>query len=69
MPISLTIAELVERFPDFRAALLVCDDLTIPAERPAALDALVSERELAARAAHGGTELADIAGIAAWRAA
>ncbi|MBN8940698.1 MAG: hypothetical protein J0H01_14460 [Rhizobiales bacterium] len=69
MPVSLTIAELVERFPDFRAALLVCDDLTIPAERPAALDALVSEREQAARAAHGGTELADIAGIAAWRAA
>lgn len=69
MPLSLSIAELVERFPDFRAALLVCDDLTIPAERPAGLDALIAAREQAARAAHGGTELADIAGIAAWRAA
>ncbi|QCI63266.1 B3/B4 domain-containing protein [Phreatobacter stygius] len=68
MPVSLSIAELTDRFPAFRAALLVCDGLTIPAERPAALDQLIAEREQAARLAYGGTELAEIPGIAAWRA-
>lgn len=69
MPATLTIAELVERFPDFRVAALVCEDLAIPPNRPAELDALIAAREEAARAAYGGTELADIPGIAAWRAA
>jgi DNA/RNA-binding domain of Phe-tRNA-synthetase-like protein len=69
MPVSLTIAELVEAFPDFRVAVLVCDNLAIPQARPPALDALIAEREVAARARYGGTELADIPGIAAWRAA
>ena len=69
MPLALTIAELVDRFPDFRVAVLVCEGLSIPAERPAALGALIAEREAAARAAHGGMELSDIPGIAAWRAA
>jgi DNA/RNA-binding domain of Phe-tRNA-synthetase-like protein len=69
MPVSLTIAELVERFPAFRVAILVCDGLTIPAERPQALASLIAEREDAARRAHDGRELAEIAGIAAWRAA
>lgn len=69
MPTSLTIAELTDRFPDFRVAVLVCEGLAIPEVRPPKLDALIAEREAAARARHGGGELADIPGIAAWRAA
>jgi DNA/RNA-binding domain of Phe-tRNA-synthetase-like protein len=69
MPVSLTIADLTDRFPDFRVAVLVCEDLAIPATRPPELDALIAERETAARACHGGTDLAGIPGIAAWRAA
>ena len=69
MPTSLTIAELTERFPDFRVAVLVCENLAIPATRPPELDSLIAEREAAARARYGGSELADIPGIAAWRAA
>ncbi len=52
MTVALTIAELVERFPDFRVAVLVCEDLTVPAERPAELDAIIVAREAAARAAY-----------------
>ncbi len=69
MPVSLTIAELTERFPDFRVAVLVCEGLAIPAARPPALEALIAEREAAARVRYGGTELSEIPGIAAWRAA
>ncbi|WP_439575661.1 B3/B4 domain-containing protein [Phreatobacter sp.] len=69
MPVTLTIADLTERFPAFRVAVLLCEDLRIPAERPAALDSLIAEREDAARAAHAGRDLAEIDGIAAWRAA
>lgn len=69
MPITLAIAELVDRFPDFRVAVLLCEDLTIPAERSAALNAEIAAREDAARAAHAGRELSGIEGIAAWRAA
>lgn len=69
MPVELTIAELTERFPDFRVAVLVCDDLAIPPARSDALAGIIAEREAAARTAYGGRELADIPGIAAWRAA
>lgn len=69
MPTSLTTAELTDRFPDFRVAVLVCEDLAIPAARPPELDRLITAREAAARARYGGAELAEIPGIAAWRAA
>lgn len=69
MSVTLTIAELTERFPDFRVAVLVCEGLAVPAHRPHELDALVAEREDAARTAHAGTDLSAIPGIAAWRAA
>jgi DNA/RNA-binding domain of Phe-tRNA-synthetase-like protein len=69
MNVTLSIAELVEAFPEFRAAVLVAEDLAIPAERPEALDAFVSQREGEARARWGGTELSAIPGIAAWRTA
>ncbi|HVL74265.1 MAG TPA: phenylalanine--tRNA ligase beta subunit-related protein [Beijerinckiaceae bacterium] len=69
MPLSLSIAELVERFPGFRVAVVAAEDLRIGAERAPELDALVAEREAACRARWGGTELSEIPGIAAWRAA
>lgn len=69
MPLSLTIAELVPAFPEFRVAVVVADDLVIPAERPDDLDAEIMGREAACRAQWGGTELSAIPGIAAWRAA
>ena len=69
MTVALTITELTERFPDFRVAVLVCEDLAVPAERPEALAAIIAEREATARAAWAGKELSEIPGIAAWRAA
>jgi DNA/RNA-binding domain of Phe-tRNA-synthetase-like protein len=69
MSVTLTIADLTERFPDVRVAVIVCEGLAIPAERPPELAALIAARESAARAAYGGTDLSAIPGIAAWRAA
>jgi DNA/RNA-binding domain of Phe-tRNA-synthetase-like protein len=66
---QVSIANIVEAFPDYRVAVVVAEDLTIAAERPAALDALIATREAAARERWGGMELAQIPGIAAWRAA
>jgi DNA/RNA-binding domain of Phe-tRNA-synthetase-like protein len=43
--------------------------MTILAERPPELVALIAEREAACRARWGGTELSAIPGIAVWRAA
>ena len=65
----ISIAEIADKFPDYRVAFVVAEGLTIAPERPAALDALIAEREAAARATWSGTELAQIPGIAAWRAA
>ncbi|PSC05076.1 hypothetical protein SLNSH_09585 [Alsobacter soli] len=69
MPVSLSIEELAAGFPAFRAAMLVAENLSIPAERPPELAALVADREATCRAAWGGTELSAIPGVAAWRAA
>ena len=64
-----SIAEIADKFPHYRVAFVVAEGLTIAPERPAALDALIAEREAAARARWSGMELAQIPGIAAWRAA
>ncbi len=56
-------------FPDFRVAVVVARGLTIPAERPPELAALIAAREEACRARWGGTDLSAIPGIAVWRAA
>jgi DNA/RNA-binding domain of Phe-tRNA-synthetase-like protein len=66
---SLSIAEIADRFPAFRVAAVIAEDLTIPAERPPALASLIAEREEAARARFAAMELSAIPGIAAWRAA
>jgi DNA/RNA-binding domain of Phe-tRNA-synthetase-like protein len=66
---SLSIAEIADAFPAYRVGAVVAEDLTIMPERPEALDALIREREIAARARWAGMELARIPGIAAWREA
>jgi len=65
----ISIADIADKFPNYRVAFVVAEGLTIAPERPAALDALIAERETEARAKWGATELAQIPGIAAWRAA
>ena len=66
---QISIADIADAFPDYRVAVVVAEGLTITPERPPALDALIAEREEAARAAWAGTELSQIPGVAAWRAA
>lgn len=69
MPMSLSIAAIAEAFPDFRAAAIVAEGLTVATARPPGLDEIIREREAAARATWAGTELSQIPGIAAWRKA
>lgn len=63
------ISEIAADFPDFRVAVVLADGLEIGADRPADLEALIAEREAAAREAWAGRELSEIPGIAAWRRA
>ena len=69
MPLELSIEELVPRFPDFRVAVVVAENLALATERPSALDGLIAEREAACRTRWEGLELSAIPGIAAWRGA
>jgi DNA/RNA-binding domain of Phe-tRNA-synthetase-like protein len=65
----LSISEIADAFPSYRVAVVVAEGLTIPPERPSALDALIAQRETAARTQWGTTELSQVPGVAAWRAA
>jgi DNA/RNA-binding domain of Phe-tRNA-synthetase-like protein len=67
--LELSIHELVPRFPEFRVAVVVAEGMELRTERPPTLDRLISEREEACRARWSDKELAEIPGIAAWRAA
>ena len=69
MSVSLTIAELTERFPDFKVAVLLFRDLEIASSRFDPLDADILAREEACRARHAGIDLSAIPGVAAWRSA
>ena len=66
---QISIADITRAFPEYRVAVVVAEGLTIAPEWPPALDALIAEREEAARVRWGGTELSQIPGVAAWRAA
>jgi len=66
---QIDISEIAGHFPEFRVAVVVARGLVIPAGRPADLDALIAEREAAARERWKGMELSEIPGIAAWRKA
>lgn len=63
------ISEVIDRFPDFRVAVVIASDLTITSGRPTELAADIDEREAACRARWAGVELSEIPGIAAWRRA
>jgi DNA/RNA-binding domain of Phe-tRNA-synthetase-like protein len=65
----ISIADITSAFPNYRVAFVFAEGLSIAPERPPALDALIAERETAARAQWAGTELSQIPGVAAWRAA
>lgn len=69
MPRSLSIADLADRFPDFRVAAVVAEELAVPAARPPELDRLIAAREAAVRDRFDGMELSAIPGVAAWRGA
>lgn len=65
---QLDIRELGADFPDFRVAAVVVGGVAI-GPRPAALAVDITSREEGFRARWGETALADIPGIAVWRAA
>jgi DNA/RNA-binding domain of Phe-tRNA-synthetase-like protein len=69
MTMELTIAELTGRFPDFRVAVLVAEDLGVSPERPETLDLRIRDMEASCRTRHAGAELSAIPGVAAWRSA
>lgn len=66
---QISITDIADAFPDYRVAAVVVEGLTIAPERSPELDALIVAREEAARARWGATELSQIPGVAAWRAA
>jgi DNA/RNA-binding domain of Phe-tRNA-synthetase-like protein len=66
---SLTIAELTDRFPSFRVALVVAEDLRVGEARSVALQAEIEAIEADCRRRWSGVELSAIPGVAAWRAA
>jgi len=66
---SLSIAELTERFPDFRVALVVAEGLTVGESRSAALQAEIEAIEAECPRRWSGVELSAIPGVAAWRSA
>jgi DNA/RNA-binding domain of Phe-tRNA-synthetase-like protein len=63
------ISAVIDQFPEFRVAAIVARDLAIPPTRPSELQAIIAEREAAARTKWAGTELSEIPGIAVWRRA
>jgi DNA/RNA-binding domain of Phe-tRNA-synthetase-like protein len=65
---ALSIAELRERFPNFRAALVVVDGINIPPAPPPALEAWIAETVAEAAAAlGGGHELGNLPELKCWR--
>lgn len=65
----LDISELTNDFPDFRVAVVRSEGLVIPPSRDDALALWIAEREAETRRVFAGTELSEIAGVAAWRRA
>src|SRR5947199_9097222 len=61
--VQISIADITSSFPDYRVAFVIAEGLTIAPQRPAALDALIAEREAATRERWGGMELSQIPGI------
>ena len=64
---SISIAELRDRFPDFRVALVVVDGVEIPAALPPAQDAWVAEVATQATSTLGQQELGSLSELKCWR--
>ena len=64
-----SIAEIAPRFPSLRIAVVIAEELVIPMERPAALDAEISAIEAEAAARFVDVAMPDIAGVQVWREA
>jgi DNA/RNA-binding domain of Phe-tRNA-synthetase-like protein len=69
MSLTASIGEVISRFPQFRVAFVVADDLKLADARAPELDALITAREDETRGRWADRELSEIPGIAAWRAA
>lgn len=67
--IELSVADIAERFPKVRVAVVVAENLRLDEGRDPALDAEIAEREARCRERWEGVDLAAIPGIAAWREA
>lgn len=66
---SCSIAEIAPRFPGARVAFILAGSLSVTAERPPELDALIAARERDCRARWADVALSQIPGVAAWREA
>jgi len=66
---QLTIADLTEKFPAFRVAVIVAEGLTIAPDRSPELAREIAEAERRCRELWATTELSAIPGVAAWRSA
>ncbi len=66
---KLEISELCERFPNYRVALIVAQDLDVAPQRPAALADRIAKVEADASAAFSGRLSGEIPEVADWRAA
>lgn len=66
---TLSIAELTERFPAFRVALVVVDGVSIPTAPPPALEAWIAEMVAEAASALSGQELGNLPELKCWREA
>ena len=66
--VSLSIAEVLEDFPEYRVALVVADDLRIAPGRPPGLAGAVSAVEREVAEAIGATPFGELDALVAWRA-
>src|ERR1051326_4444934 len=66
---TFTIADMLERFPDFRIGIVIAEHLTIPLERPEGLAQALLAAEQEATTALAETALADIPELRCWREA
>jgi len=62
---SLSIGEVVERFPDFRVAVLRAADLALEVSRSPALTRMIEEAQTSCRARWSADELSTIPAVAA----
>lgn len=67
--LTFTVAEIIERFADFRIGVVAAEGLTIQPERPPALEQAILAAEREAAAALAGTALADVPELRCWREA